>query len=299
MNEPAERPCLTPLEDYALLAVEGERATQFLQGQLTCDLREAGADRVIPGAWCTPKGRIACSFLLWQPSPTRVLLRLRADLVAATDALLRKYGVFSRVTVSDPGRVCIGLLATPGCPELPILGAPGERHSLRGLEGAQLLCRLPEAGLHELWVSRESAPGWIERLGAGFTRCSPAAWQLALIRAAEAEVQAATAELFLPQMLDYDTRGAVSFRKGCYTGQEIVARTHYKGGVKRHLRHLLGEGPMPPAGSDIRAGERTLGSLVACAPTGEGRFEALAVLSDEIDAAVALHAEGAKLGLPA
>ena len=299
MTETVNPPCLTPLGDYAFLAVEGERATQFLQGQLTCDLRQSGAGHVIPGAWCTVKGRVACSFLLWQPEPSRVLLRLRADLVDSTTALLLKYGVFSRIVVGDPGLACIGLLAAPDGTGLPGLGPCGERHSLRAIDDALLLHREPALGLFELWVPRASSRRWTERLATGFATCDATAWRLALIRAGEAEVQAATAGLFLPQMLDYEARGAVSFRKGCYTGQEIVARTHYKGGVKRHLRHLAGEGSAPPPGSEIRAGERALGTVVESAPVVGARFEVLAVLGDEIAADAGLDCAGTKLGLPA
>lgn len=299
MIEPDDRIRFTPLEEYGFLAVIGDRAVQFLQGQLTCDLREAAVGRAIPGAWCTPKGRVDCSFLLWQPEPSRVLLRLRTDLLESTTGLLRKYGVFSRVVADDPGLACIGLLTPRDCANLAGLGPCAERHTLSAVDDALLLHREPASGLHELWVPQTSLPAWIDRLAAASTRCDADAWRLALIRAGEAEVQAATAGLFLPQMLDYEARGAVSFRKGCYTGQEIVARTHYKGGVKRHLRHLRGEGAAPAPGAEIRSGERAIGTVVESARTADRHFELLAVLGDEITPGLEMDCAGAKLGLPA
>ena len=109
-------------------------------------------------------------------------------------------------------------------------------------------------------------------------------WRLALVRTGAAEIQHATVDQFLPQMLGYDTSGAVSFRKGCYTGQEIIARTHYKGSVKRRLQRLGGAGAAcPPVGSALlhRDGGRAVGSVVESAMDGESRFELLAVLTEE------------------
>ncbi len=299
MSEPDDRIRYTPLDAYGFLAVNGERAVQFLQGQLTCDLREASTGRVIPGAWCSPKGRVDCSFLLWQSGPSRVVLRLRADLLETATGLLRKYGVFSRVVIDDPGLACIGLLAPPDCTVLPGLGPCGERNALTGVDDSLLLHREPAAGLYELWLPRESLSARIDQLATCYARCASEAWRLALIRTGEAEVQAATAGLFLPQMLDYDARGAVSFRKGCYTGQEIVARTHYKGGVKRHLRHLRGEGAVPAPGTEIRSGERAIGTVVESVETANRHFELLAVLADEIAPGLHMECSGATLGLPA
>ena len=85
------------LDDYAFLQVEGAKALPFLQGQLTCNVQDATPAGVLPGAYCTPKGRVIASFLLWARSPDSVLLRLRADIADDTATVLGKYAALSRV----------------------------------------------------------------------------------------------------------------------------------------------------------------------------------------------------------
>lgn len=286
-------PGFTPLAEYAFLAVDGAKAAEFLQGQLTCDLRQAGSGHVLRGAWCSPKGRVLCSLLVWQPEPARVLLRLREDLADDTAAQLQRYGQFSRVRIARAPLGCIGLAGA--VPDAPAEGSVQP-------EGDGFVVARDAAGeRQELWVPLESVDGWVARLWGPRERITPGSWTLARLRAGDAEVQAATRELFLPQMLGYDANGTVSFRKGCYTGQEVVARAHYRGGVKRHLAHLRGEGPPPAPGSELLAGERKAGTVVESAPC-DGGFELLAVLTDEVIDAGAqglCTAAGEPLGLPA
>jgi folate-binding protein YgfZ len=276
--------CLISLESYGFLSVEGARAAEFLQGQLTCDLRQASAEHAISGAWCTPKGRVVCSFLLWQASAEQVLLRLRADLLQSTLVQLSRYGALSRVRIVEAPMRCLGILGEPSTAARAALAQtwPAEAGHLRPVEGGVLL-RADAAGQrHELWLDPQAAVHWAGRLAELLPGGSESDWRLALVRANAAEIQAATRELFLPQMLRYDTNGSVSFRKGCYTGQEIVARTHYKGGVKRHLQHLTGAASPPPPGSSLIAGTQPAGTVVESAPDGRGGCEVLAVLADEL-----------------
>ena len=126
-------------------------------------------------------------------------------------------------------------------------------------------------------------------------------WRLALVRAGIAEIRSATCELFLPQMLGYDSDGRVSFRKGCYTGQEIVARTHYKGGVKRHLHRLEGRSEPPVPGTALEFRGQSAGTVVESAVSGEGTCEVLAVLADDLAADAAgtpFVAAGTEFHLP-
>lgn len=287
---PPPHPLAIRLGDYAHLAVEGARAAEFLQGQLTCNVPDAGATRVLPGAYCTPKGRVVASFLLWQPEPERVLLRLRADIAEPTAALLSKYGVFSRVRIGAPvpPLACFGLLGMAVRERLADVFRewPAALNAATPA-GAGCLIRRDESGaLHELWVEAQAADAWWERLCARLDQGEASRWRHALVCRAEAEIQAATRDEFLPQMLGYDTSGAVSFRKGCYTGQEVVARTHYRGSVKRHLHALVAAGSACPAvGTGVVCGERSVGTVVECGTDPETHCAVLAVIADEALAA--------------
>ena len=274
------------LDDYAFLQVEGAKALPFLQGQLTCNVQDATPAGVLPGAYCTPKGRVISSFLLWAQTPDSVLLRLRADIAEDTATVLGKYAALSRVRVARADMACIGLLGAGLETELHTLFPdwPAQPRALRAAGACRILRRDGEPAQFEIWTPRSEAAALWEALASRVPVADAEHWRLALVRAGTAEVQHATVDQFLPQMLGYDTRGAVSFRKGCYTGQEIIARTHYKGGVKRRLQRLGGTGATCPAvGTELlhRDGGRAVGSVVECAMDGESRFELLAVLADE------------------
>ena len=276
----------TALPLYALLTVHGARTRDFLQGQLTCDMREASAERVLSGAWCTVKGRVVASMLVWAESGERVWLRLRSDLAAGTAQAMQRYAALSRVKLEPGELACIGVLGEDAREQLAArLGAcPREGLQACRVDEAVLVQRDKNGELYELWVPSQSVDAWLARLA--LPAGSEQAWRLALIRRSLAEVQAATRESFLPQMLDYDSDGTVNFRKGCYTGQEIVARTHYKGSVKRRLVLLEGDtGECPAPGSELRDANRAAGNVVDSASDGPGRCAVLAVLAEESSAA--------------
>ena len=137
---------------------------------------------------------------------------------------------------------------------------------------------------------------WLEYEARGETGDANA-WDLHDVHAGIAHVTRATSESFLPQMLDYDQLGAVSFTKGCYLGQEIVARTQHRGQPKRHLHRLRWNGtPMPAAGEALLgADDRSAGTLVNAAATGASGGDALAVLNDAVSGA--LHAGAVEFAL--
>lgn len=276
------------LPEYGFVAIDGANACQFLQGQLSCNVPDAAPDKVLPGAYCTIKGRVISSFLVWRPTPERIILRMREDIVDSTVAVLNKYGVFSRVKIApvQPALCCIGLLgANLEAALAPWFAAGPDTMGGVVTHAGMHLVRRDERGMAmELWLDA----GRLEEMSAALAQRLPTAapgdWHLALVRAGAAEIREATRDQFLPQMLGYEYGGALSFRKGCYTGQEIVARTHYKGTLKRHLQRFecrAGEPPLPGEELRERVSGRLAGIIVEVAPSAAQSWELLAVVADE------------------
>lgn len=285
------------LVDYGFAAVEGSKASEFLQGQLTCNVFEAECGKPVPGAYCTPKGRVISSFLLCRFSHERIIMRMRADILDSTVEVLNRYGVFSRVRIGRcaPEMRCFGLLGAGLRESLGDLFPTWKLHTedcFHDQEGL-LISLDPGAARAEIWTRADAAEPLAATLRGHFQETTPDAWRLALIRNGTAEVQAATRDLFLPQMLHYDKAGAVSFRKGCYTGQEIVARAHYRGSVKRHLHRIGSNCTEPPApGSELvdTSGSRSVATVIEAAPDGHGGCEMLVVANDDVVAGDAMLA---------
>lgn len=308
LSTQVEGPFCTPLLDSALLRVSGADWRRFLQGQLTCNIDEASPGQALAGAYCTPKGRMVANFtLICAADDSSAWLRLPVDQAAALRDALQKYAVFFKVALElETGWCGIGIQL--GASILPDAGAAsfaGEAgsHGVGTLPppwaalqpGARLGCgqsqqaRLIQLDDHgqrfELWVpSGEFTSSW-DQLQRTLPPAIPDSWQLLDIRAGLGQVVAATRELFLPQMLNLELLGAVSFRKGCYTGQEVVARLHYRGKSKRRMHRI--EGPMtdraalPAPGASVHNDRgQAQGEIVTAVAVDADRFEALAVLAE-------------------
>lgn len=287
-----------PLSGYGLLSVTGPDAEKFLQGQLTCSAADVTVERSSPGAHCTPKGRIISSFQLLRPAPDRFLLRLRADLLETAAQALGKYIVFSKARL-QPREDLVGIgLHGPdaGAIVRALAGAsPGARHATvicgdgfvlqRDDGGNWFECWLPAADALQLWEKNPCA-----RAGSRY-------WEWLNIRAGIAEIGAATSDEYIPQMLNYHLTGAVNFQKGCYTGQEIVARAYYRGQVKRHLIRAQLSGNVPATGDAVSdAAGKTVGTVFGGVEVAPGQAELLAVCSTTAgDSAATLHIGAAEL----
>lgn len=297
-----QAPMVTPLAESGLLRVSGAKWREFLQGQLTCNVLDVTAEQAVAGASCTAKGRMLANFLLLtDPTAESAWLRLPAEQIEPLRNALGKYAVFSRVTLEpEPDWVGIGILCddpaslAPWAQPLPgtALGcAHGEESILVRLdpEGRRFELWLPEARAHSAW----------EQLRQQLPAASPESWCLLDIRAGYGQVRGGTRELFLPQMLNLDLLGAVSFRKGCYTGQEVVARLHYRGKSKRRMHRLAGSGEAPAPGDAIHneAGQNR-GEIVEAVTVDAEGFEALAVLTEgKLDDPLCLANNGVALRL--
>ncbi len=261
---------LTPLPPTAVLRIRGKDAQTFLQGQTTCDLRQVTSAHSRLGAFCNPQGRVIATFRILRRE-TGFLLLLAADLLAKVAQRLRLYVLRSQVEIAAGDLALFGVTtAQPGLlrkildqpPQTS--GAVIQAHSLDWL-------RMPPPGERWLVLGNPDVVQtmWLRMVEALGAAESPATyWQLQDIRAGLPTVTAATSEEFLPQMLNLDLLGGISFDKGCYTGQEVIARTHYLGQVKRRLYQAgLVSLHTPAPGAKLVAEGETVGQVVNAAPT--------------------------------
>ncbi len=290
LAEPAperlQQSLIAPLDHCSLLQLEGGDSARFLQGQLTCDVESLTLERASLAAHCTPKGRMVTTFELARRGDDGFWLRLRADLAELTGRQFGKYlPLYRKAKLSAlDGHVAFGLAGAGAAALLRThFGTcPDSRQAARIVGEAQLI-QLDEAGARfECWLPVEAATGlWQAALAARLVAASGDCWRWLQIRAGVAELCAATSELFIPQMVNYPELGAVSFSKGCYTGQEIVARAHYRGQVKRHLICARCDAPAPAAGSELQdANGRGAGQVVDAVALTDGFCELLAVVGD-------------------
>lgn len=273
------------LAHESILAVQGPDAERFLQGQLTCNMKYLTADRSSLGARCTAKGRMQSSFRILKEGE-RYLLALSADLLELQMADLKKYAMFSKGTqLTDVSAewVRFGLIEADAALAAIGLQLPDEPDALAQLEG-KLAVRLQGARA-ELWVPASEAEAVKQQLLNSLPEASLNTWLLEQIRAGVGQVFKASHESFTPQMLNLQCLGAVSFRKGCYTGQEIVARTQHLGKAKRQLYRLAASGQgleCPTIGTALFSPTHgnSVGEVVLAASSAEG-IELLAVLQEE------------------
>jgi len=272
------------LSHEGVLAVRGPDASKFLQGQLTCNLGYLNASQSSLGARCTPKGRMQSSFRIL-PENDGYLLAMARELVEPQLADLRKFAVFSKSTLHDESDdwVRFGLAAGDGLLVSLGLDLPQTADSVTR-ENGHIAVRLAD-GRAELWAKADEAETLRTRLASQLPEAPLNRWTLAQIRAGIGQVTGTTRELFIPQMINLQALGGVSFKKGCYTGQEIVARMQYLGKLKRHLYRLASQGAeteCPAAGVELFSPVHgsSVGEVVLAATSDEG-FELLAVLQDD------------------
>ena len=254
-DDVSREPALVPLDDIGLLRFEGPDAIGFLQGYLTSDATELGGD---PGftAICNIRGRAVCTGYAWLQGEA-VLLALHRSLCDTLRDFLRPYLLFSKTVLSDASSsaLVLGALGDVG------RAVPGLLSAHRLDAARRLLLMSPDG------PAADPAPDARMR------------WDLATIDRREVWLTADTSGRFLPQMIGLDSIGAVSFSKGCYLGQEVVARAQHLGEVKRKLSALDWSGVAPSPGTGVEANGRNAGTVVAVAGAGEGG-SALAVLRD-------------------
>lgn len=278
------------LNDQAFVSVSGPDAHKFLQGQLTCHLDDVNATHSVCGSYCTVQGRMITSFRIAQRADGALLLRMHTSVVDATMQTLKKYGVFSKVQIAlEPDWIA---LAVDGADSRKIIeNAPAQFNAAIATADAITIQTDADGQRFEIWTPRATAETLWQRL-AGATEADAALWYLRNIHTGIGHVENASSDMFIPQMLNYQITGFVHFKKGCYTGQEIVARMQYLGKLKRHMYRyeIVGEA-IPKPGDDIaiEGNTQSVGNIVVAVATGEARYEALVVVTDDAMDKPSLH----------
>jgi folate-binding protein YgfZ len=271
-----------PLAHEGVLSVRGPDAGKFLQGQLTCNLDYLSDSHSSLGARCTPKGRMLSSFRILRQADG-YLLAMSADLIQAQLADLQKYAVFSKVQLADVSAEWqrVGISGLPASQFDPSLAAADTADGVARSEDLLAIGLGPAR--FELWLPQARAEQQLQALQQRLSQGSLNDWLLGQIGLGIGQVTAATRELFIPQMINLQAVGGVSFRKGCYTGQEIVARMQYLGKLKRRMYRLALDEPQPPLpGTELFSPVHasSVGEVVLAARQAQG-CELLAVLQED------------------
>jgi folate-binding protein YgfZ len=269
-----------PLTEWALIRLQGEDALTFLQGQLSSDLSEVSPTHSQYSTYSTAKGRMQANFLVWQYQGAYYLM-LRQDLSATLHKRLSMFILRSKVKAE---------LVTKEWTLLGLLGSKAESVASKYFNAAPVvphqveagndgvLLRLPSGAL--LWAKAGEGKGLADELLAEVPLIGSEPWRLLDIRAGIPWLGKETSEAFVAQMANMELIGAVSFKKGCYPGQEIVARTQYLGKLKRRLYRVSVPGPVT-SGDELMSpamGDQAIGMVVNVVQTESDRWEALAVV---------------------
>jgi tRNA-modifying protein YgfZ len=241
------------LTRYGLLSVTGSDARAFLHAQLTNDIEHLSADQVALAGWCSAKGRLLASFLVI-PTAEGFLLQLARDLAAPIAKRLSMFVLRSKVKVSDESATWeqFGVWDT----EWSTQGVAWSGKAATVRVGERRFLQLAPAG--EL---KEAADA------------DEVQWTLQEIRAGRPLITSATQDQFVPQMVNFEQIGGVDFKKGCYPGQEIVARAQYRGQVKRRMVHATA-----PAGVALQPGGEFNGGMVVDVAPAQSGSELLVVV---------------------
>ncbi len=275
---------LYALTHLSVIAIRGEQAQKFLQGQVTCDVTAITENSAQFGAHCNPKGRVIFNFLA-AGRQNDYLLRCDKSIQAIAQKSLGKYMVFSKADfVEDECEyACIGL---KGPKSQEIIESVFKKSPNIGLESKfnddTVIIKLSDDQF-ELWIKSDQADSYWETLSDTCHVEPTECWQVEEIRQGRASVTEEISEEFTPQVINLTNIGAVSFTKGCYTGQEVVARMQYLGKQKKHTyRAVTDIEAFAKVGDNLYTNgtEQAVGKVVNVASTRDFTKELLICVTD-------------------
>jgi folate-binding protein YgfZ len=279
---------VTELTHFGVIRVTGDDAITFLQGQLTQDVALMGAGDARLAAFCNAKGRMQASFVVFKRAED-VLLVCSRDILAATLKRLSMFVLRAKAKLSDASAE-FALYGLAGSAIESIAGGPRSVWAKADIDAANVVCLHPGASRPlALWCAPAATPA------PEGPRIDLALWQWLGVQSGIAMITQPIFEAFVPQMLNYESVGGVNFKKGCYPGQEIVARSQFRGTLKRraYVAHTSGT---PVVGQEVfhasDAGQ-PCGLVAAAAPNPAGGFDAIV----SMQTSAAADAEGGRLTL--
>jgi folate-binding protein YgfZ len=292
---------LFDLSHLGLILAEGEDTETFLQGQLTGDMRAVTASHSLTTGYCTPKGRMLASFRAFRIGQA-IGLQLPRELLAGTLKRLQMFVLRSKVLLHDASDEQVRIGVAGDCAAERLAGRLGRvpQADNEVLQAEGITCiRLPGAPARfECIAAPEKAQSLWKALEKDAVPADAGYWALMDIQAGIPTIFPATTEAFVPQMANLHLIGGVGFKKGCYTGQEIVARMQYLGKLKRrmYLAHVEAE-TLPRPGDELYSASSTseqgTGRVVDAQAAPQGGYDLLAVV--EIASA---EGAGVHLGAP-
>jgi hypothetical protein len=259
------------LSDWGLIRARGAEAASFLQGQLTNDVIGLAPGQATLAGYCSAKGRLLASFIVWSPAPEEFLLACSSDLLPATLKRLSMFVLRAKCKLSDASAE-VALWGLAGQAAADWLGdrQPAAPWAVHTASGTEQVVRLPDvAGVPRSLLAQPA-----DAATPALPSLAQAGWQWLEAGSGVARIVAATADQFVPQMVNFEVVGGVNFKKGCYPGQEVVARSQYRGTLKRRAMLLA----LPAAEPAMAAGQEVFhdtdpgqpAGLVALAGQGPG-----------------------------
>jgi folate-binding protein YgfZ len=286
---------VTELTHLGIIRAAGEEAVKFLQGQLTQDVASLDASQARLAAYCNAKGRMQASFVVFKRSADEILLVCSRDILAATLKRLSMFVLRAKVKLSDAS-ADFQLYGVVGKAAEDLAGGSHPAWTKVDIGEASMAFLYPGAGQPcALWCTPagSAAP-------AG-PAMDPGLWDWLTVQSGIAMISQPIFEAFVPQMLNYESVGGVNFKKGCYPGQEIVARSQYRGTLKRRAYLVHGEAA-PSVGQEVFHVLDSLqpcGAVAAAASNPSGGFDAIVSMQTSAAADALAHPGENRLSLGA
>ena len=284
-------PVAVRLADWGVIRAKGDDAAAFLNGQLTQETLKLDIGQARLAGYCSAKGRLLASFVIWRTATDEILLACSADLLAPTLKRLSMFVLRAKCKLTDASaEIALWGVALPGLlhdsAEHPIPAAPYATSNTAG--GTAIRLADAAGATRVLWAApADATPPWA-------TTSSADVWNWLEVQSGVPRIVASTVEAFVPQMINLELVGGVNFQKGCYPGQEIVARSQYRGTLKRRM--VLAEGASAAAGAEVFAAAdpgQPAGQVVLSAslphPDGGARHAVLVEVKRALTDAGELH----------